>query len=120
VSAASASRVGRHGVEFLSFCFFLSTVANDLLNGWPVVLVPSFYIYSQCIFHALHTFDDLDSSERLKDDVISSIALAVIPARPPVPRSPHELSVLLFTSPEYDDTCNVVLYIVHDLKVTYC
>jgi hypothetical protein len=49
------------------FCLFLlvSTVGNDLLNGWPVVLVPSFYSYSQSIFCALHTFDDFDSSERV-------------------------------------------------------
>jgi hypothetical protein len=70
-TAAGAVR-GRHRVQSWQtrswvsfFLLFLSTVANDLLNGWPVVLVPTFYIYSQCIFHALHTFDDLDSSHRV-------------------------------------------------------
>ena len=99
------------------FLLFLSTVANDLLNGWPVVLVPSFYIYSQCIFHALHTFDDFDSSDR---DVISWIAPAVIPAHPPVPFPPTNCLSYYLRPPDYDNTCNVVLYIVDDLKVTYC
>jgi hypothetical protein len=61
-------RVGRQCVQSWQtrswvsfFLLFLSTVANDLLNGWPLVFVPSSFIYSQCIFHALHTLDDLDS-----------------------------------------------------------
>jgi hypothetical protein len=48
----------------------------------------------------------------VKDDVISSIAVAVIAAHPPVPLSPHELSLTIYVHwiwrHIYDDTCNVV------------
>jgi hypothetical protein len=100
VSAASASRVGRHGVEFLSFCFFcllLQMTCKRLACRLGTVILHLLTMHISCIAH-VRWFGQFRPC--VKDDVISSIALAVIPAHPPVPRSPHELSVLPFTSPD--------------------